>query len=176
MTYEHTRLPRKPVHIIDGALTEVRKSWPRDGSEGESVHALCDEIEYLREDVAALRTECRALEDARDQDLQRLVTLLGAASPPEQHTIITVERDVARLLEIEKKWSALLDQALALNTSSSLVRAERDARVEAEREIKTLRALLGEKIRRCVCGRYYDTSVYVMCPACLDAQEGKKRR
>lgn len=129
MTYQHTRLPRRSAAQIDAIIEDVRKSWPRDGAEGEGVHALIDEIEYLREIKKTLERDLDAeygMRTAVEADLRptRAVIhdLAGAfsrlsgavevygnvASPSFSPAQLAVE-----LREASKKFNAALDRLKA---------------------------------------------------------------
>ncbi len=69
---------RRPAEAIDGVLEFLRDAFRNDGAEGESVHALCDEVGYLREEVTNLRESLRV---ARGSDPERGTVIDGVRNP-----------------------------------------------------------------------------------------------
>lgn len=53
---------KKPRPPMEGVIAFLREAWRNDGAEGESVHALCDEVEQLRSERDKARTRVKDLE------------------------------------------------------------------------------------------------------------------
>ena len=72
----HDRRP--PRDVVDGAIRTAREAWRKDGTEGETVHLLCNEIEALRRELA----EARAERDAAWSEIRPSCVVLSECGHP----------------------------------------------------------------------------------------------
>lgn len=136
-----------PPAIVAGLLADLRRSWRRDGAEGEGVHLLCDLVEHLSgiRDATLALARSEGLGDPPDRHDQAAEDARAFLLRP--HSAATETAMFARVLvsmhESGGWWGRLASRAVGARQK---VEADLEAMTKARNEFRDAACRMGKRI------------------------------